>query len=156
MTLEKYAESEPTWAEIQDISIHLALNYVAIGERVTEMRSKAESQRDKQLENALLLNSYSLLYEELSYAMNIGDIGRVEVCFPPWILIFKATGKHKYATHMMQLLGLLHFVCLPQLRHAIHYNMLINPTGLPGKFRAVDWLVELLNYYIKVSVDHQS
>lgn len=29
-------------------------------------------------------------------------------------------------------------------------NILINPTGCPGKFRAVDWAVELLNLFTKV------
>jgi len=140
-TLDKFAESKPTWPDLQRIATYLALNYTAIGKRLVNMREKSEGQRDKQLENVLLLNTYCLLYEELSYAMNAGDIGRVEACFAPWILIFKATGKHKYATHMIRLL---------ELRRAIRYNMLINLSGLPGKFRAVDWLVELLNYYIKV------
>ena len=29
-------------------------------------------------------------------------------------------------------------------------NILINPTGRPGKFRVVDWAVELLNFFTKV------
>ena len=29
-------------------------------------------------------------------------------------------------------------------------NILINPSGHPGKFRAVDWVVELLNLFTKV------
>ena len=29
-------------------------------------------------------------------------------------------------------------------------NILVNPTGHPGKFRAVDWVVELLNFFTKV------
>ena len=33
---------------------------------------------------------------------------------------------------------------------AIRMNILINPTGHPGKFRAVDWAVELLNLFTKV------
>jgi hypothetical protein len=33
---------------------------------------------------------------------------------------------------------------------AIRMNILINPTGQPGKFRAVDWAVELLNLFTKV------
>jgi hypothetical protein len=39
--------------------------------------------------------------------------------------------------------------------HLIRYNILINPTGKPGKFRAVDWCVELHNYYIKVKYGGQ-
>jgi hypothetical protein len=33
---------------------------------------------------------------------------------------------------------------------AIRYNILINPTGKAGKFRGVDWCVELNNLYTKV------
>jgi hypothetical protein len=28
--------------------------------------------------------------------------------------------------------------------------MLVNPTGKPGKFRGVDWVIELHNLYTKV------
>jgi hypothetical protein len=37
-------------------------------------------------------------------------------------------------------------------RRSIRYNILINPTGKVGKFRAVDWCVELNNLYTKVSI----
>lgn len=35
-------------------------------------------------------------------------------------------------------------------RRAIRYNILVNPSGRPHAFRAVDWVVELLNLLIKV------
>ncbi|KAG2031176.1 hypothetical protein BDR03DRAFT_876550, partial [Suillus americanus] len=65
--------------------------------------------QDKQYENNLLINKYFLLYEELSYAMNIGDIAHIETCIIAWTLIFKAMGKHKYATCMTEFLINLHF-----------------------------------------------
>ncbi|KAI0342885.1 hypothetical protein BDW22DRAFT_1306439, partial [Trametopsis cervina] len=65
--------------------------------------------RDQQYENTLILQEYSLLYEELVYAMNHSNIGRVEACFLPWICLFKATGKHKYAKHLMKYLTKVHF-----------------------------------------------
>lgn len=37
------------------------------------------------------------------------------------------------------------------MSRAIRMNILINPTGHPGKFRAVDWVVELLNFFTKVT-----
>ncbi|KIJ18398.1 hypothetical protein PAXINDRAFT_71215 [Paxillus involutus ATCC 200175] len=80
------------------------------------MRRKADTQRDQQYENGLLLNKYMLLYEELTYTMNIGDIGRVEACLVPWMLIFKAMGKHKYATHMTEFLCRVHFTYPEGLR----------------------------------------
>ncbi|TBU51030.1 hypothetical protein BD310DRAFT_835544, partial [Dichomitus squalens] len=33
---------------------------------------------------------------------------------------------------------------------AIRMNILVNPTGQPHEFRAVDWVIELLNMLIKV------
>jgi hypothetical protein len=77
---------------------------------VSGLRKKPAAVRDKQLENVLLMHQHFLLYEELSYAMNFGDIGRIETLFPPWICIFKATGKHKYAAHMVTFLTDVHFV----------------------------------------------
>lgn len=55
-------------------------------------------------ENQLLQNRDELLYLELVHAMSSGDIGRMEATFLPWIYIFKATGKHKYTFHLMQMM----------------------------------------------------
>jgi hypothetical protein len=41
--------------------------------------------------------------------MNMGDIGHVEASFLPWIHIFKATGKHKYASQISRFLTNLQF-----------------------------------------------
>jgi hypothetical protein len=56
------------------------------------------------------MHQYFLLYEEISFAMNRGDIGHLETLFPPWIYIFKSTGKHKYASHMTKFLTDVHYV----------------------------------------------
>ena len=72
-----------------------------------------------QFENSQLLHKYFLLYEELSHAMNSGDIGRVETCIVSWIPILKAVGKHKYATHMTKFLIDVHFLYPPRLGYAL-------------------------------------
>ncbi|KAF4566199.1 hypothetical protein EYR36_011614 [Pleurotus pulmonarius] len=148
-TLEEFAASKPTLETMRKLADQLSLDYVASGGLDRARRTKSDKERDKQLENNLLMNKYFLLFEELSYAMDHGDIGRVELCMLPWILIFKATGKHKYATHVMRYLSNVHFVYPKGLSHAVRYNILVNPTGKPGKFRAVDWCVELNNLYTK-------
>ena len=109
-TLEEYAASSPTLEDLLSIANHLAMTYVAHGSAIEDMRAPDRSwqERDPQYENNLLINMYYLLYEELTYAMNAGDIGRVEMCFEPWILIFKATGKHKYATEMIRHITYVH------------------------------------------------
>ncbi|KAG2060973.1 hypothetical protein BDR06DRAFT_979247 [Suillus hirtellus] len=87
-TLANFAMTKPSLDELKKIADQLAREY-----------------------NNLLINKYFLLYKQLSHAMNVGDIVRVETCMIPWALIFKdMTGKHKYATVMIEFLKNLHFM----------------------------------------------
>ncbi|KAG1862649.1 hypothetical protein F4604DRAFT_1957361 [Suillus subluteus] len=147
--LEAFAASEPLYEELQKMADSLARDYVA-DHKIRRMWKKSAAERDQQHENGLLLNKYVLLYEELSYAMNFGDIGRLETCLITWILMFKATSKHKYANAMSEFLCNVHFVYPEGLKRAVCYHILINPTGKKGKFRGVDWCVELNNLFTKV------
>jgi hypothetical protein len=149
--LDAFALAEPSFEELQSMAGTLAKSYVAN----TEFRkqfSADPSSIDKVRANMLLRQEIFLLYGELLYAMNRGDIGRVETCFLPWIWIFQACGKHKYATYLRKYLRDVHFIYPEGLKKAIRMHILINPTGKPGHFRGVDWLVELNNLYIKVSI----
>ncbi|KAG1736672.1 uncharacterized protein EDB91DRAFT_1337407 [Suillus paluster] len=148
-SLEAFAASEPTLDELKIIANEIALKYVA-NHKLLWMRRKPREQQDMQHENALLLNKYFLLYEELSYSMNRRDIGRVETSIVAWIPILKATGKHKYATHMTNFLINTHFVFPAGLKRTVRYHILINPNGKAMKWRAVDWCVELNNLFTKV------
>ncbi|KLO16402.1 hypothetical protein SCHPADRAFT_823226 [Schizopora paradoxa] len=147
-SLKAFAESKPSWSTILAMSKQLPKEYVASG-NFSARRRKPDEERDKVHENALLKNRYYLLYEELIYGMNNGDIGRVENCFIPWIFIFKATGKNKYASHMTRFLLDLNYVFPESLRKAIRMNWLGNPSGKPGKYRGNDWIMELNNFYTK-------
>ena len=149
-TLEDFAKSRPKLEELTAMATDLVQNYVATAHMLSSDRLKSDSEWDKQFENAKLMQHYFLLYEELSHSMNFGDIGQLERTLLPWILLFKATGKHKYATAMEKHLVETHFEYPEPLRHTIRYNMLVNPTGKAGKFCAVDWLVEAENCEIKV------
>ncbi|KAJ3473410.1 hypothetical protein NLI96_g13016 [Meripilus lineatus] len=150
-SLEEWVASKPSLSEIQEVADVLATRYVA-GEDdndLWKLRSDAPSIRDRQYENVILMHQYLLLYEELSYSLNAGDIGRFETVLPQWISIFRATGKHKYCNRLLQFMHQLYFVYPEGLRRAIRYNILVNPTGWPHQFRAADWVIELLNLYTK-------
>ncbi|KAF9817385.1 hypothetical protein IEO21_03526 [Rhodonia placenta] len=127
-SLEAWAQSRPSWDDLVSVATRLVTKYVA-GPEFSELQYQSPEVRDQQWENTLLREQYFLLYEEVSYAMNAGDIGRVEDCFLPWIFIFRGCGKHK---------------------RAIRMNILCNPTGQKNTFRAIDWWVEHNNLYIKV------
>ncbi|KAG1837974.1 hypothetical protein DFJ58DRAFT_718802 [Suillus subalutaceus] len=116
--LDAFVASEPLFEDLLAMSDVIAKGYVA-DDRLWRMRSKDVTQCDGEYENALLLNKYMLLYEELSFSMNIGDIGQVETCIVAWILLFMATGKHKYATHMSDSLCNIHFIYPDGLQRAI-------------------------------------
>ncbi len=94
-TLEDFAKSNPKLDDLTALAENLVEEYVA-DQRISSMRLNPGSERDEQFENAALIQQYFLLYEELAHAMNSGDIGRLERTLLPWILLFKATGKHKY------------------------------------------------------------
>ncbi|KAK7015395.1 hypothetical protein R3P38DRAFT_3321655 [Favolaschia claudopus] len=150
-SLEEFAKAKPSPALINEMAEYLTEYYVSGGEvDIYSTRSKGASVRDEQHENILLLHQYLLLYEETSFAMNRGDIGRLETTFPPWISIFRAVGKHKYSAHMTKYLTDVHFNYPPRLARAIRYNSLVNPTGVFDKFRGVDWVEEsMINLYTK-------
>lgn len=76
-SLKAFAASEPTLDELKIIANKIALKYIA-NHKLLQMCCKPQEQHDIQHENALIFNKYFLLYEELSYSMNHGDIGQVE------------------------------------------------------------------------------
>ncbi|KAG6848383.1 hypothetical protein H0H93_000710 [Arthromyces matolae] len=138
-SLEDFAQSDPSFETLQRMSEEIAVEFVASSE-MSDLRQGIDNQRDEVHENLLMRQQYFLLYEEMSYALNAGDIGRVESLFLPWIFIFQGCGKHKYAAEMQRsVFG----------SQVIRMNILCNPTGKKGAFRAIDWLVEHNNLYIK-------
>lgn len=149
-SLDKYAAREPTLQEILSISRELALKYASPARTLENMRFSGSLKRDYQYENMLTRIDYILLYEETAHSIRSGDVGRVEVCLHRWIPIFKGTGKHKYATNLLEFLIDLNFVYPESLKKAVRSNWLCNPTGKPMGFRGVDWLLEINNLYTKV------
>lgn len=89
-----------TWDDIVSMSDDLVTSFFNIGQVRDRRESKDDSLRDSVLENTMLRNYYMLLYEESIYAMNFGDIGRLQQCLIDWIPAFRAVGKHKYAYHL--------------------------------------------------------
>ncbi|KAI9457457.1 hypothetical protein BJY52DRAFT_1120356 [Lactarius psammicola] len=168
-SLEVFAESKPDWDLVVKISEDIVWKYVAIGEDISQSHTRPDDERDQQFENQTLQNRDYLLYVDLCNAINLGDIGRVEASFLPWIYIFSATGKHKYTSQLARFMTNLHEVYPPALRQAsyvqkrvvqdahlrnhsniVRMNLLCNLTGRPNAFHPVDWLVERNNLYTKV------
>ena len=149
-SLEDFVASNPSFESLKTMSEQLVVEFVA-GTNMSNLQRYTEDQRDDVHENMLMKQQYFLLYEEMSHALNASDIGRVETLFLPWMFIFQGCGKHKYAAEMKRYLENIHFIYPKTLARAVQMNILCNPTGEKGAFRAIDWLVEHNNLYIKVS-----
>ncbi|KIL61934.1 hypothetical protein M378DRAFT_48707, partial [Amanita muscaria Koide BX008] len=150
-SLKEFASSKPSWSDLISMAIKISKEYVGSAEKITSLRRTESAERDKQNENILILQQYLLLYEETSYAMNAGDIGRLESTFCSWIWIFNCCGKKKYASELRRYLEDIHFIYPKEIRYckAIRMNILCNPSGRVGAFRAIDWVVEHHNLFLK-------
>ncbi|KAJ3560033.1 hypothetical protein NP233_g11098 [Leucocoprinus birnbaumii] len=152
-SLDDFAKLEPSWETLVRMAKSLCIKYVPGQDTLPDLRRMADKSRDKVHENTLLQHQIFLLYEEITHAMNYGDIGRLEHAFPAWSMIFAGCGKHKYSAELMRYLTDVHFRYPPGLKYgvrkAVRYNILINPTGKEGHWRGIDWLVEHNNLYMK-------
>ncbi|EPT02383.1 hypothetical protein FOMPIDRAFT_53849 [Fomitopsis schrenkii] len=148
-TLEDFAAQQPTLEQLVAMSYGMVSKYSAGKSNLFALRRQKATTRDQQYENMTLMHQYFSLYEELYWRANAGDVGGLEVNMRSWIAMFKATGKHKYAAHLLRFLCDVHFVYPERLRRAVRLNWLVNPTGKPHAFRGVDWLVELMNLFTK-------
>jgi hypothetical protein len=115
-SLKNFAMSELTWEELVVILKVICIEKVATTE-IDAMCQRKPAQCDESNENCLIHEQYFLLYEEISHAMNIGDIGQLELCFVDWAVIFKGCGKHKYAAELIRYLCDVHFVYPPGLKY---------------------------------------
>ncbi|KXN80720.1 hypothetical protein AN958_08182, partial [Leucoagaricus sp. SymC.cos] len=130
-------------------SLEECLKLIPSGDDLQALCEQPDLSHDKNHENILLRHQMFLLYEEITHAMNYGDIGRLEHAFPAWSFIFQACGKHKYAAELMWYLTDVHFRYPDGIKEAVCYNILINPTGKDGHWRGIDWLIEHNNLYTK-------
>ncbi|KAJ3576931.1 hypothetical protein NP233_g89 [Leucocoprinus birnbaumii] len=108
LSLEEWAATEPTWDDLRKLAHKIVKEHVAPAD-MDRVRNKDDDERDQVKENTMLFHRHILLYEETSYAMNHGDIGRVEKTFLPWIAIFTGCGKHKYAAELKRYLENMQF-----------------------------------------------
>ncbi|KAI0750575.1 hypothetical protein BC629DRAFT_1584883 [Irpex lacteus] len=137
-SLDSYAAAA-SWSDIEEMSMSLVHKYI-----------DKSAAKDQEFRNNTLILGRLLDYVELAHAMKHGDIGRVEGTFLKWAFVFKSVGKHKYSAHLIKTMVNLRFVYPDRLARAIRLNWLCNPSGKRDGFRAIDWLVELMNLYIKV------
>lgn len=76
--LDAFAATKPSWELTVQYSWELVLKYVADGLKFEKLCRAPEKDRDQLFKNMQIRHQLYLLYEELLYAMNNGDIGRLD------------------------------------------------------------------------------
>ena len=142
--LVTFAATHPSLSDIQEIAVTIFTKYVA-----TTMKTGGYDGEDAVFYNQRFLHRDLLLYEELSHAMNTGDIGRIEDVLPCWIFMWRGTGQVKYAKEIHLFLTDLKYNYPPDVARAIRLGWLVNPTGKAGCWRGVDWVEEYNNLLIQ-------
>lgn len=89
-----------TWEDLVTMSKELVKTFFSVKSILARKKNPVAQSWDRELENTMFRNYYMLFYEETVYAMDYGDIGRLERCLIDWIPVFRAVGKHKYAHHL--------------------------------------------------------
>lgn len=115
-SLQAFADSQPEWNQVQALARKAVQHFIPSPDQLKSVDNEVPEERDEELENNMGFNIYSALYEEMSYAMDHGDIGRVEMCLIAWAPLFEAAGKKKYAHHTIKLVHDLNHVFQPRMR----------------------------------------
>jgi hypothetical protein len=102
-SLQEFADTKPTWDLVKEVALAVSEEFIPDVRGLTSLHEEGLENRDEELENNLAFNLYAGMYEEITYAMNYGDIGRVEMCLLQWVPLFEAVGKRKYAHQTLKL-----------------------------------------------------
>ncbi|KAJ3555923.1 hypothetical protein NM688_g2309 [Phlebia brevispora] len=106
--------------------------------------------RDMVFENAVLFLRDALIAREFTDAIKAGDSGRVVLSLKMLALVYRGTGRTKYAQETLFVIHNITHVWPKPLRHIILNNWLVNPTGRANSFVPIDLLQEHNNFWIKV------
>ncbi|EKM56352.1 uncharacterized protein PHACADRAFT_183061 [Phanerochaete carnosa HHB-10118-sp] len=147
-------------ASFDELEAHAALIYkrYASGatvdrmcrDRLRELRKHGDQAMQESLfkgnmvvENVILFLRSLLIFREFCDEIKVGNSGRVLLVLKMFALMYRGTGRSKYAYEMLHLIHNLTHVWLEELLY------LVNPTGHPNGFIPVNLLQKHLNLYIK-------
>ncbi|KAI0350723.1 hypothetical protein OH77DRAFT_1514255 [Trametes cingulata] len=101
-------------------------------------------------ENACLFLRDALILREFTDAIKGGYSGRIIRVLKILVLMYRGSGRSKYAHELLHLVHNLTHVWPKPLREIMIKNWLVNPTGKANSWVPVDLLQEHMNYWIKI------
>ncbi|KAH9839465.1 uncharacterized protein C8Q71DRAFT_821461 [Rhodofomes roseus] len=108
-----------------------------------------QTQGDMVYENALLFLRDALVLRALTNAIKMGVSGRIVLILKALALIYRGSGRTKYAQEVLFLIHNMTHIWPEELRKIVLNNWLVNPTGKPNAWVEVDLMQEHENFWIK-------
>ncbi|RDX50743.1 hypothetical protein OH76DRAFT_1348447 [Lentinus brumalis] len=106
---------------------------------------------DMVFENMALLLRDALIAREFTDAIKGGYSGRIVSCLKVLTLMYRGSGRVKYAHELLHLVHNLVHVWPKPIRDVVLKNWLVNPTGRPNSWVPVDLMQEHNNFWTKAS-----
>ncbi|THG93874.1 hypothetical protein EW026_g7477 [Hermanssonia centrifuga] len=110
---------------------------------------------DMSLANSIMFIHDTMLSREFSQAVADGDPGRVYEAFKRMMFCFAGSSHTKYTAYTLETICNLELESSPELKDAILRNMLINPSGEPGRYVEGDLHIEHLNLELEEMIAHK-
>ena len=117
------------------------------GLNITNHEQNERSPPDPRNEDGIFNYSHNivktgLLFKDFQDAIKEGDGGRVEYLWKFMMLLFKVSGKTKYALAAVRLHAQLHALLTPKEAHSLRWNRTVNLKGGVGRNIAIDQAME--------------
>lgn len=117
------------------------------GLNITNHEQNERSPPDQRNEDGIFNYSHNivktgLLFKDFQDAIKEGDGGRVEYLWKFMMLLFKVSGKTKYALAAVRLHAQLHALLTPKEAHSLRWNRTVNLKGGVGRNIAIDQAME--------------
>ena len=108
------------------------------------VQAESDKLRDLKYENSLLLMQQIMLHHDFYCAMCKGDSGHLEKSLAMFLLLFKGARKNNCVQELLEQQIDRWVIWTPYMRALRQRNCLLNLSGVPNKFLAVDKLCEYL------------
>ncbi|EGX47940.1 hypothetical protein AOL_s00081g267 [Orbilia oligospora ATCC 24927] len=116
---------------------------------IRELESLPDAQRDHTQESGLLLIFHGIMVRDLFRVIRAGDTGRLLLLAELFIPFFSGSGMNNYLYEFMDFKAATTKEYSSVLLDILKQNWLLNPSGLPGKFMAIDEFTEYIVRMLK-------
>ncbi|THH16936.1 hypothetical protein EUX98_g9220 [Antrodiella citrinella] len=109
---------------------------------IDELPEEEPFKGDRALAQSIAFMRDAVVAREFVYAMAEGDVGRMYEALKPMVFTFAGSPHSKYTGFLLEFICDLELESSPELKAAKLNSLVVNLTGMPGRFLAKDFVQE--------------